>query len=123
MYIQLFDFEVQHILEKKHIAADRLSRRPRTESDDINNKNKEDIKDFINAELDILLVALIYTNNTSEDLDDSASNVLKNEYSEDLLKIALYLTTLQCPDRIHQYEFKAFKQRALNYTMINRQLF
>jgi len=41
----------------KHTAADGLSQRPRTESDDIDEANEVDIKDFINAELNAFSLA------------------------------------------------------------------
>jgi hypothetical protein len=49
-WIRLFDFDVKHVSGKKHIAADGLSRRPRTilevEEDD---SEEEDIEDFVDA--------------------------------------------------------------------------
>jgi len=41
----------------KHTAADGLSRRPRTESDDIDEANEVDIEDFIDAELNAFSLA------------------------------------------------------------------
>jgi len=50
-YIRLFDFTVRHVPGTKHTAVDGLSRRPCTESDDIDEANEVDIDDFIDAEL------------------------------------------------------------------------
>jgi ribonuclease HI len=51
-YIRLFDFVVRHVPGNKHTAADGLSQRPRTESDDIDEANEGlDIDDFIDAEI------------------------------------------------------------------------
>ena len=55
-WIRLFDFEVRHVLGTKHTAPDALSRRPRTESDDIDEANEVDIDDFIEAELNCVRV-------------------------------------------------------------------
>jgi len=41
----------------KHTAADRLSRRPQTESDDIDKANEVDIEDFIDAKLNAFSLA------------------------------------------------------------------
>src|ERR1700737_1799005 len=74
-YIRLFDFEVRHVPRNKHTAADRLSRRPRTESDDIDEANEVDINDFIDAELNAFSVAPIAAEEAEEDL-------LGDRYSE-----------------------------------------
>jgi hypothetical protein len=47
----LFNFDIRHIPEIKHTAVNGLSRRPRTKSDNNNEKNKVNIDDFIDAEL------------------------------------------------------------------------
>ena len=73
-YIWLFDFEVRHVPGNKHTAADGLSRRPRTESDDIDEQHEVDIDDFIDAELNAFSVAPVVV----EDED-----LLEDGYSED----------------------------------------
>ncbi len=55
-WIRLFDFEVQHIKGIKHIAADRLSRRPQQEDD---SEDKLDINDFIIIELNIVGISIV----------------------------------------------------------------
>jgi hypothetical protein len=55
-WIRQFDFEIRHIPGIKHTAADGLSRRPRTASDNINEMHEEDIDDFITAELNTLSI-------------------------------------------------------------------
>jgi len=72
-YIWLFDFEVRHVPRTKHTAADGLSRRPRTESDDIDKANEVDIEDFIDAKLNAFSLAPV---TAQEDL-------LTDGYSED----------------------------------------
>jgi hypothetical protein len=64
------------VLRTKYTATNRLSRRPRTESDDIDEANKVDINDFINAELNAFSVALVVVKDTLTDL-------LRDRYSED----------------------------------------
>ncbi len=56
VWIRLFDFEVRHVPDTKHTAADNLSHHPRTKSNDINKKHAENINDFITIQLDILRV-------------------------------------------------------------------
>src|SRR5271156_2249386 len=56
-YIRLFDFEVRHVPGSKHTAADGLSRRPRTKSDDVDEEHEVDIDDFIDAELNAFSIA------------------------------------------------------------------
>jgi hypothetical protein len=58
----------------KHTAANRLSRRPRTESDDIDEANEVDINDFINAKLNAFSVAPIVVKD---------ADLLTDRYSED----------------------------------------
>ena len=58
-WIQLFDFEVQHILGRKDTAADRLSRRPPTAADKAEAETEIDIDDFIFAKLNSLRVSPI----------------------------------------------------------------
>jgi hypothetical protein len=55
-WIRLFNFEVRHVLGIKHTTANGLSRRPRTVSDNINKMHKEDIDNFITAELNTLSI-------------------------------------------------------------------
>ena len=96
---------------RKNVAADRLSRQLQTESDDIDKMYKQDINDFVDAELGALLIVLIQT----DELEDNivAENVLEDGYLDDSQKIVQYLTTLQRLDRIGKTEFRAFKKRAL----------
>jgi hypothetical protein len=67
---------VCHVPGTKHTAANRLSQRPQTESDDINKANKVDINDFINAELNAFSIALVV-------VEDALTDLLTNKYSED----------------------------------------
>jgi hypothetical protein len=50
-WIRLFDFDIRHILEIKHTAANGFSRRFRTKSDNDDEENKINIDNFIDAEL------------------------------------------------------------------------
>ena len=58
-WIRLFDFDIRHIPNTKHIVADGLSRRPRTQSDNDDKEYEMDIDDFINAEFFSINIYLI----------------------------------------------------------------
>jgi len=62
------------VLGTKHIAIDRLSRRPCTKLDNINKANKIDINNFINAKLNAFSIALVVVKDV---------NLLVNKYSKD----------------------------------------
>jgi hypothetical protein len=70
-YIQLFDFEVCHVPGNKHTAADGLSRRPRTELDDIDKANEVDIDDFIDAEINAFQVAPVSVKEAKGNLEST----------------------------------------------------
>ncbi len=61
----------------KHTAVDKLSWRPRTESDNIDEQNEVNINDFINAEINAFQVMLV-----------KAEDLLKDGYSKDSWQIA-----------------------------------
>jgi hypothetical protein len=103
----------------KHIAIDSLSRRPRIESDDIDNALETDIKDFIDAELGALSIAPV---RVEEPVCEKVS-VLEDSYSEDSQRIAKYLTTLRKPENMRGSEFRNFKKRALRYAVMDKQLY
>jgi hypothetical protein len=71
-WIRLFNFDVRYIPGIKHTAVNGLSRRPRTKSDNNNEKNEVDIDDFIDTELAFINVRLIKARVISE-LNDSYS--------------------------------------------------
>ena len=97
----MFDFEVRHVPGHKHTAADGLSRRPRTESDNLDEKNEVDIEEFLDTELAILSIAPIGV--TPEDPAEASDfeipvKILNKNYSEESQRIAKYLTTLRKPE-------------------------
>jgi hypothetical protein len=100
----------------KHTAADGLSRRPCTKLDDIDKANEVDINDFINAKLNAFSVAPATAREAKVDL-------LTDRYLEDSWRIAKYLTTLQRPVRLNKTKFRSFKRRALQYAVIDSNLY
>ena len=120
-YIRLFDFEVRHVPGQKHTAADGLSRRPRTDSDDIDELYEDDIEDFIDAEINSYQVGLLTADNNSQSRSGSTTSyeapLLREGYSEASWQIAEYLTTLVRPKEMSKAEFRKFKKKALCYTV------
>jgi hypothetical protein len=102
------------VLGTKHTAADGLSRRPCTELDNIDEANEVDIDDFINAELNAFSIAPV---------TEAEADLLINRYSENSWRIAKYLTTLQRPVELNKNEFQSFKQRALQYAVMDSNLY
>ena len=114
-WIHLFDFKIRHVPDTKHTAADGLSRRPRSKSDDEDERFVQDIDAFIDADLDRIYVRPL----AIEDDED----ILNGYYSDHSLRIAQYLSDLQCPQDITVREFRAFKIDAHRYVIRDRHLF
>ena len=119
-WIRLFDFEVKHVPGNKHTAADGLSRRPRTASDDIDEANEVEIDDFIDSELYCAHVRPVSVEEVEE---GEPALYTEDGYSLDSRLIAEYLSTLRRPEQVEKEDFRAFKNRALKYAVINRRLY
>ena len=104
------------MLRTKYTATNGLSQRLWTESDDIDKANKVNINNFINTELNAFSIALVV-------VKDILTDLLTNKYSEDSWQIARYLTTLQKLAGIGRTEFRSFKRKALQYMVINSNLY
>jgi hypothetical protein len=92
VYIRLFDFEVCHVPGNKHTAADGLSQRPCTESDDIDEANEVNIDDFIDAEINAFSVAPVVTDETerterTERTDEIETDGMKNDDDAVLIQV------------------------------------
>ena len=82
---------------RKYIAADRLSQRLWTRLDNVDKCYETDIEDFIDAELGALSIVPVQAGGQEETAEEK---VLEEGYSEDLQKIAQFLTTLRKLSRI-----------------------
>jgi len=125
-YIRLFDFVVRHVPGHKHTAADGLSRRPRTESDDIDEANEVDIDDFVEAELNAFRLApvrLVGNNDANVANDGPTADLLNDGYSDESWEIARFLTTLKKPQGMNRNQFRAFKRKALHYAVTDGELY
>jgi len=80
--------------------------------------HETDIEDFIDAELGALLIAPIQV-----DEDDAADGILEDGYSEESQRISRYLTMLCKLEGMSRAEFRAFKRRALQYAVMDKQLY
>ena len=112
----------------KYTVADRLSRRPCTESDDADESVEVDIDDFIEAELNSLRITPLSVKEEQSEghdltTDESNKPVLDREYSQESLRIAEYLTTLRKPKQMTTKEFRKFKTHALKHQVQNKTLF
>lgn len=107
-WMRLFDFEVRHVPGKKHTAADGLSRRPRTESDDIDDTREVNIDEWIDGQLNLVTVYRL-------EGEQSIEEVMQDSYTNEHLKYAEYLLTLARPEGMPIPEFRAFKKRALKF--------
>ena len=75
-WIRLFDFNVRHVLDKRHIAADELFRRSREFLNDIDEVHEKNIDDFIDDQLNCVRVCSVRINENNDEQS------LKNKYSE-----------------------------------------
>lgn len=115
-WIRLFDFDVRHVSGRKHTAADGLSRRPRTASDDIDEQLEVDIDDWIDGQLNCVRIAPVR-------MADDDEKVLEDGYSEESQKIASYLTTLHRPPEMCTKEYRKFVLHATKFLVREKQLF
>ena len=75
-WIYLFNFNVRHVFDKKHIAADEFFRKSCEFSNDIDEVHKKNIDDFIDDQFNCVQICSMRVNEN----DDKQS--LKNKYSE-----------------------------------------
>ena len=88
-YIRLFDFEVQHVLKRKHIATNKLLQHLCTKSNDIDKAHEIDIEEFIDFELGALSIALVRVeeDHANKSTTTTTKNILEKGYLENSQKI------------------------------------
>ena len=72
VWIQLFDFEIKHVSESRHTAADEFSRWLKVENEMNDMKN---IDKFINSELNVVKILILEA--------EKKVDILKSEYSHE----------------------------------------
>ena len=75
-WIRLFNFNVRHVLDKRHIAINKLFRRLRKFLNDINKVHKNNIDDFINDQFNCVRICSMRVNKNDDE------QFLKKKYSE-----------------------------------------
>ncbi len=125
-WIWLFDFDILHVLDKKHQALNTLSQHSQTE--DKTDFDNSDIEDFLNSQLFHLSVQvyLVSTEHVvSWKLKLIITSVLnpESEYFEDQIAMTTYLVTLQHLIDMQGKEFTKFKTKALKHIVQDMKLF
>ena len=96
-YILIFDFEIQYVPRKKHVAMDMLSRRPIIQEEIKAEEKEGDINNWPNKIMftkGLMEFGDTLVNVTLVDIKPSPP-LLEDSYSEDSIQITTYLQTLQ----------------------------
>jgi hypothetical protein len=114
-WIRLFNFDIKHVSEKKHIATNELSRRSTTKTEIKIESRELDINDFIDTKLNFLRVCSISIN------DDEL--ILNANYSDKNQKIVIYLTFLRKSIEMTVKKFQVFKNKILRFRIEREHIF
>ena len=99
----MFNFNIRYVFDKKHIAADELSRKFCKFSNDINKIHEKNLDDFINDQLNCVQIYSMRVN------ENNNEQFLKNEYSEKFQRITHYLITLTRSNYLNRKKFCKFE--------------
>ena len=102
-WIKFFDFNVNHVFDKKYTVVDDFSRWSRNFSNDIDEFYEENIDDFIDEQLNCVRVYFVNVNEIEKKLS------LKKNYFEKSQRIARYLTILIWFNEMNRKIFWKFK--------------
>jgi hypothetical protein len=116
-WIRFFDFEVRHVLDIKHTAADDLFRKSSSFNDFKKVAEEKNIDDWMNTHLDCVRVFFISI------VEEESSFILISEYFEKSQKIVVYLFTLRKSSEMTLKEFNKFKKKVLRFKLQKNQLF
>jgi hypothetical protein len=108
VWIRFFDFEIRHVSDIKHIAADDLLKKSLSSNDLKKAVEEKNIDDWIDAQLNCVRVFFVSI------AEEESSFVLSFEYSEKSQKIVVYLFTLRKFFEMSLKEFNKFKKKLLN---------
>ena len=110
----MFNFNVWHVLDKRYTAINKLFRRSRVFSKNINEVYKKNIDNSIDDQLNCRRIYSMRINKNDD------KQLLKNKYSEKFQKIAHYLITLTRPNHSNRKKFRKFKDWALQFLVRDR---
>ena len=65
--MRLFDFNVRHVLDKRHTVTDELSRRSHELSNDIDEVHEKNIDDFINDQFNCVRICSMRVNENDDE--------------------------------------------------------
>jgi hypothetical protein len=123
-WMRLFDFEVKFIQGKKNTAADGLSRRRRSPSDDVDEAHEGDIDEWVAAQLNTLAVLPVRNSKSGQSLlSRTQEDFLSSKYSAESQAIARFLKTFSKPEHMSRLEFFQFKNKALMYSVVDGELY
>jgi hypothetical protein len=117
VWIRFFDFEIRHVFDIKHIAADDLSKKSLSSNDLKKVAEEKDIDDWIDAQLNCVRVFSVSI------VEKESSFILISEYFEKSQKIVVYLFTLRKSFEMTLKEFNKFKKKALRFKLQKNQFF
>ncbi len=117
VWIRFFDFEVRHVLDIKHTAADDLFRKFSSSNDLKKVAEKKNIDDEMNTQLDCVRVFFVSI------AEKKSSLILIFEYFEKSQKIVVYLFTFRKLFEMSLKEFNKFKKKALRFKLQKDQFF
>jgi len=125
VWIQLFNFDIQHVSKKKHQALNTLSWWLQMNNEDLSNNDE---KKFLNSQLFHFSVHTYFisinhvTINKFSLITISVLN-LNSNYSKEQKQIAKYLTTLKRSADMKDKKFIKFKTKILQYLVQKVKLF
>ncbi len=117
VWIRLFDFEVRHVLDIKHTAANDLFRKSSSFNDLKKVAEEKNIDDWMNTQLDCVRVFSVFA------AENELSSILISEYFEKSQKIVVYLFTLRKFFEMSLKEFNKFKKKVLKFKLQRDQFF
>jgi hypothetical protein len=111
VWIRLFDFEVRHVLDIKHTAANDLFKKSSSFNDLKKVAEEKSIDDWVNIQFDCVRVFFVSI------VEKESSFILIFKYFEKSQKIAVYLFTLRKSSEMTLKEFNKFKKKALRFKL------
>ena len=114
-WICLFDFNIRHVKNKKHIVVDELSRKSAIEKKRQTASKKMNIDEWIELKLKSLRMFFVILS--------AKKRILKNEYFNKSKKIVRYFMTLQKSSEMNTKKFRKWKINVFKFKVQNRYFF